>query len=145
MPYTYEYPRFALSADIVLFSKDAGNNISLLLIQRKNPPFQFQWAFPGGFMEIDELIEQAAHRELEEETGLKNLPLKLLGAFDKLNRDPRDRIVTFAFWALIDQTKHVVVAQDDAHDARWFPLGELPELAFDHAEILEKAMTELEK
>lgn len=111
----------------------------VLLVQRKNEPFKGKWALPGGFMEHDEKVIQAAQRELKEETALQ-LPkddFEFVGYFDKPNRDPRGRVISFAFKILIDKTeKERIKAGDDARLAQWFPLNKLPELAFDHASIL---------
>ncbi len=139
MSYTYKYPHFALAVDMVLFSEDLKQ---LLLIQRENPPFKDCWAFPGGFVEIDELIENAAHRELEEETGLTEIELKHFGVFDAVKRDPRERVVSMAFTGKTSPSKPVK-AQDDAKNVQWFFLDDLPKLAFDHQEILQKALASI--
>ncbi|MDN3670498.1 NUDIX hydrolase [Echinicola jeungdonensis] len=136
MSYTYKYPHFALTVDMVIFSEDLKQ---LLLIQRKNPPFKDCWAFPGGFVEINELIVHAAHRELKEETGLSNIELKNFGFFDAVHRDPRERVVSFAFTGKTPVSKPIK-AKDDAKNVQWFPVGNLPNLAFDHLEILLKAI-----
>ena len=136
MSYTYEYPRPAVTADCVVIAKE--NEPKVLLIQRGNEPFKGQWAFPGGFMNMDETTEQCAVRELEEETGLKVNEIKQIGAYSKVDRDPRGRTVTVAYLAIID--KHEAVkGLDDAAKAQWFPLSGLPKLAFDHEEILKDA------
>lgn len=138
MPYTYDYPRPAVTADILVFA-DEGR--SLLLIQRGNEPFKGMWAFPGGFFDMSDAdIEHTASRELEEETGLSGLPLTLIGIASRKGRDPRGRTVTAAFMADVQRQSVTPRAGDDAKLAQWFPLDALPPLAFDHAEILEKAL-----
>lgn len=136
MSYTYEYPRPAVTADCVVITKEYEPKV--LLIQRGNEPFKGQWAFPGGFMNMDETTEQCAVRELEEETGLKISEIKQIGAYSKVDRDPRGRTVTVAYLAIIDKPG-AVKGLDDAAKAQWFPLSNLPELAFDHEEIMKDA------
>jgi len=136
MSYTYEYPRPAVTADCVVIAKE--NEPKVLLIQRGNEPFKGQWAFPGGFMNMDETTEQCAVRELEEETGLKVNEIKQIGAYSKVDRDPRGRTVTVAYLVVIDKAE-AVKGGDDAAKAQWFPLSNLPELAFDHEEIMKDA------
>jgi 8-oxo-dGTP diphosphatase len=133
MEYTYKYPRPAVTADCVVITKEAGPKV--LLIQRGADPYKGCWAFPGGFMNMDETTEQCAIRELEEETGLKVTTVQQIGAYSKVNRDPRGRTITVAYLALIDKPVEVT-GQDDAAKADWFPLSALPELAFDHADII---------
>ena len=137
MEYTYKYPRPAVTADSVVISKESEPKV--LLIQRGNEPYKGCWAFPGGFMNMDETTEQCAIRELEEETGLKVSSLQLIGAYSKVDRDPRGRTVTVAYLARVDAPV-AVVAQDDAAKAKWFPLSALPPLAFDHEEIMRDAV-----
>ena len=136
MPYTYEYPRPAVSADVVVYDRDSR---SILLIERKNDPFAGAWALPGGFMEMDEDASVAAIRELEEETGLKVDHVRQVGAYSAVDRDPRGRVVTIAFFAVATQ-KDPVNASDDAADTRWFELSQLPELAFDHQLIIDDSV-----
>lgn len=143
MPYTYEYPRPALTVDCVLFGVEPGAELQVLLIQRKNDPFAGQWAFPGGFVEMDEDLQTAALRELEEETGVRDVFIEQLYTFGRPGRDPRGRVVSVAYYALVNLSEHPVTAASDADDARWFALRELPELAFDHAEILDSAVARL--
>jgi len=133
--YSYRYPRPALTVDCVVFGLDE-QDLKVLLIQRDDPPFEGGWALPGGFVRIDETIHAAARRELEEETGLQIGFLEQLYTFGDLQRDPRERVVTVAYYALLRLEEHRVQAASDARDARWFAVTELPELAFDHAEIL---------
>ena len=136
--YSYAYPRPALTADIVLL--DRGRR-EVLLIKRGHEPFKDCWAFPGGFFdEEDESIEATARRELKEETDVEEVMLEELCTASKKGRDPRGRTVTVVFAALVDRTKINAKGDDDAKEARWFGLEELPQLAFDHAEILKKAI-----
>ena len=137
MSYTYEYPRPAVTADCVVITKEKEPKV--LLIQRGNEPFKGCWAFPGGFMNMDETTEQCAVRELEEETGLKVTEIQQIGAYSKVDRDPRGRTVTVAYLAIIDSIKNVK-GLDDAAKAQWFSLSELPKLAFDHEDIMADAL-----
>ena len=111
----------------------------MLLIQRGNPPFKGSWAFPGGFMNMDETTEQCAIRELEEETGLQVSDIHQIGAYSKVDRDPRGRTITVAYLAIIDEPI-AVTGQDDAAKAEWWPVSDLPHLAFDHFDILQDAI-----
>ena len=131
--YTYKYPHPAVTADCIVMTRDN----QVLLIQRKNEPCLGQWAFPGGFMNIDETAEAAAVRELQEETGitLSETDIFQVGAYTAVDRDPRERVITIAYLAEIDAPVPVK-GSDDAARAQWFPLDALPPLAFDHAEIL---------
>ena len=133
MSYIYEYPRPAVTADCVVITKETEPKV--LLIQRGNEPFKGQWAFPGGFMNMDETTEQCAIRELEEETGLKVTDIQQIGAYSKVDRDPRGRTVTVAYLAIIDKVE-AVKGLDDAAEAQWFSLSSLPKLAFDHEDIM---------
>jgi 8-oxo-dGTP diphosphatase len=133
--YTYDYPRPALSADIAVF-RQAGRSFEVLLIQRKYPPYQGMWALPGGFMEIDETLEETAARELEEETGLKNVELKQLKAFSQVDRDPRTRVVTVVFYGMVSMENSLATGGDDAERAEWFSVESLPQLGFDHVQII---------
>jgi 8-oxo-dGTP diphosphatase len=135
VPYCYEYPRPSLSADIAIFRKN-GNVPEILLIRRKNPPYQGMWSIPGGFMEIDETLEQTAARELEEETGLKGVNLRQVRACSRVDRDPRTRVVTVLFTGEVEMEHSEVTGGDDAESAEWFPLNELPPLGFDHDEMV---------
>ena len=142
MSYTYEYPRPALTVDCVVFGLDAAA-LKVLLIQRGEPPFVGAWALPGGFVQMDETLEAAALRELEEETGLTRLYLEQLYSFGDPGRDPRGRVVTVAYYALVRLADHAARAASDASAAAWFPVGALPELAFDHATITQRALERL--
>lgn len=140
--YTYKYPHPALTADCVVFGFD-GKDLKILLIERGNEPCKGCWAFPGGFMNIDETIEQCARRELEEETGLKLAKIEQFHTFSDVNRDPRERVVTVAFFALVKQAE--VKGSDDAARAQWFPIKDIPRLAFDHDYILRLAQRTLKE
>ena len=124
MEYSYKYPRPAVTADCVVITKEAEPKV--LLIQRGADPYKGYWAFPGGFMNMDETTEQCAIRELEEETGLKVSTVRQIGAYSKVDRDPRGRTITVAYLAIIDKPAQVT-GQDDAAKADWFPLSALPE------------------
>jgi len=142
MSYTYEYPRPAVTADALVFSIE-GNHLKILLIQRAKEPFEGMWALPGGFVDIDEDIDDAVARELKEETGLDLIGFHQLQAFGKPNRDPRHRTITIAYYCFLTDTP-AVMGFDDAKNAKWFLLSDLPELAFDHREIIETAIVKLE-
>lgn len=135
--YTYKYPHPAVTADCLVFAHTE-NGLELLLIQRRNEPCKGKWAFPGGFMNIDETTADAARRELEEETGLVVEDLRRVGVFDAVDRDPRERVITVAYYTILDKPAEVS-GLDDAAQAKWFLLTELPDLAFDHKEILQAA------
>ena len=142
MAYTYKYPRPAVTADCVVMTKEERPQV--LLIQRGFDPFKGCWAFPGGFMNMYETTEQSAIRELEEETGLVVTELHQIGAYSKVDRDPRGRTITVAYLVLVD---HPIAAtgQDDAAKAQWFPIDALPPLAFDHEDIMQDAMMVYQK
>ncbi len=137
MVYTYKYPRPAVTDDSVVITNEPLPKV--LLIQRGADPFKGAWAFPGGFMNMDETTEQCAIRELEEETGLKISTIHQIGAYSKVDRDPRGRTITVAYLAIVDSQKEVI-GQDDAAMAQWFPITELPPLAFDHYDIMQDAV-----
>ena len=138
MEYTYKYPRPAVTADCVVMTNEPQPKV--LLIQRGADPYKGAWALPGGFMNMDETTEQCAIRELEEETGLKVAKVHQIGAYSKVDRDPRGRTITVAYLAIIDSPENVI-GQDDAAKAEWFPITELPHLAFDHYDIMKDAIT----
>jgi len=144
MTYTYEYPHPAVTADVVVFTFD-NDTLKVLLIQRGRPPEEGEWAIPGGFVNIDESLKRAAWRELNEETGVHAAYLRQLGAFGHPDRDPRERIITVAYIALLPVDRLHIEAGSDAMDARLFGLQELPELAFDHAKILRRAFERLQQ
>ncbi len=143
MSYTYKFPRPALTVDCVVFGLDEQDSLKVILIQRKLPPFQGQWALPGGFVHLDETLEQAAWRELQEETGIQNVFLEQLYTFGDLNRDPRERIITVTYYALVNLGEYHLKATTDAADAAWFAIDNLPKLAFDHSEIFQTALNRL--
>ncbi|MBS2023103.1 MAG: NUDIX hydrolase [Deltaproteobacteria bacterium] len=142
MSTSYAFPRAALTVDCVVFGIDA-EGLQVLLVQRELPPFRGRWALPGGFVRIDETLEEAARRELEEETGLEKVFLEQLYTFGALNRDPRERVVTVAWYALVKLSDHRVRAATDARATAWFRLADKPELAFDHDEIMRVALERL--
>ncbi|HLO48597.1 MAG TPA: NUDIX domain-containing protein [Kamptonema sp.] len=143
MPYTYEFPRPALTVDCVVFGLDRDQILKIMLIQRKLPPFEGQWALPGGFVRLEETLEAAARRELREETSIENVFLEQLYTFGDVDRDPRDRIVTVAYYALINLLEHRIEAKTDATGAAWFPTTKKPPLPFDHEQILATALARL--
>ena len=137
MEYTYKYPRPAVTADCVVMTRE--KDARVLLVKRGRDPFKGMWALPGGFMEMDETTEECAIRELQEETGLKVDEVFQVGAYSALDRDPRHRTVSVAYIALVDKERPVK-GQDDADKAEWWSIDSLPDLAFDHEEILQDAL-----
>jgi 8-oxo-dGTP diphosphatase len=138
MPFTYQWPHPAIAADIAVFACDDGH-LGVLLIQRGEAPFAGSWALPGGFLKPDETVEVCARRELEEEAGI-TAPVDLVGIFSEPDRDPRERVVSIAHVAFVDNLATKVVAGSDAASADWFPIDDLPPLAFDHATIVRAAL-----
>jgi 8-oxo-dGTP diphosphatase len=130
----YDHPRPALTVDIALFHR-SGNRVEVLLIKRGRKPFKGLWAFPGGFVDKDESLVDAAARELREEAGLSGIHLEQIGAFGDPGRDPRGHTVSVVFAAVLDQ-RMLARAADDASDAAWHSARRPPELAFDHKKIL---------
>jgi len=142
MSYVYEYPRPALTVDIIIFLKEK-KDTKILLIQRGRYPFEGCWALPGGFADMNETLEEAAKRELQEETGLKNIELSQFYTFGDLNRDPRGRTVSVVYYGFVKAENSTVKGGDDARDAKWFSLKNLPLLAFDHNTIIMKALKKI--
>lgn len=140
--FSYKYPRPAVTTDCVIFGFD-GKQLHILLIERSRDPYKGTWALPGGFLEMDETAEEGAARELYEETHVKDVFLEQFHVFSAVNRDPRERVITIAFYALIRQSDYQILAGDDAVRACWFEVDELPPLAFDHDEIISKAREHL--
>ncbi len=136
------YPRLFVSTDVIIFAL-RDNDLQVLLIKRKYPPFEGTWAIPGGFVDVDESLEGAALRELEEETGVRDVYLEQLYTFGDPGRDPRGRVITVAYFALVPAVAIHPRAGDDAAEARWWSVYDLPPLAFDHADILAYAVQRL--
>ena len=140
--YQYEYPHPAVTTDIVVFTI-RHEALKVLLIKRAEDPYLGSWALPGGFVGIDEDLEHAAARELSEETGVGDVYLEQLYTFGRPDRDPRERVITVAYYALIPSDRIQIRAATDAEAVGWFGLDELPSLAFDHDEILGMALERL--
>jgi len=138
MPYTYDYARPALTIDCVVFGLD-DEDLKVLLVERDLEPFAGRWALPGGFVRVDESLDDAARRELAEETGLQKVYLEQLYTFGAVGRDPRERVVSVAYYALVKLSDHRVQAATDARSAAWFAVDDVPKLAFDHDTILQVA------
>ena len=143
MSYTYDYPRPAVTVDLIICA-GVGDERKILLIKRGGEPFKSRWAFPGGFVDENEDLMDAAPRELEEETGVSALELRQLGAFGKPGRDPRGHTISIVFGTVIDEVL-TALAGDDADEAQWFSLKNLPPLAFDHDEIISTVLSDLLK
>ena len=143
MPHTYRHARAALTVDCVVFGFDAGE-LKVLLIQRALAPFKGHWSLPGGFVHVDETLDDAARRELAEETGLQHVFLEQLYTFGAVKRDPRERVVSVAHFALVKLSDHAAKAATDAAEAAWFKISALPRLAFDHADMVAAALTRLQ-
>ncbi len=137
--YVYEWPRPMVTVDAVVFAELDGR-VQVLLIKRRQDPFAGKWAFPGGFVEMDEELADAVVRELEEETGLTGVALQQMHAFGKIGRDPRGRMITVAFIGIVGPDNMEVEPGDDAAEAEWFDIDNLPETAFDHADVAEMAI-----
>jgi 8-oxo-dGTP diphosphatase len=144
MPYTYKYEMPALTVDCVVFGLDLAEEcLKALLIERALEPFAGRWALPGGFIRKGESPEEAAARELEEETGIADVYLEQLYTFGEPGRDPRGWVVSVAYYALVSPEKHAITAASDARRVAWLPVTDLPPLAFDHARIIETALRRL--
>ncbi len=143
--YIYDWPRPMVSVDAAVFTF-CEDKAKLLLIKRKNEPFKGKWAVPGGFVDMDEELKDAAVRELEEETGLSGVRLEQMHTFGTCGRDPRGRQITIVFMGIATKEQEKIQAGDDAAEARWFDIEELPkELAFDHNEVIRFAITKLKR
>jgi 8-oxo-dGTP diphosphatase len=143
--YIYDWPRPMVTVDAVVFRHFEGKT-QLLFIKRKNEPFTGKWAFPGGFVDMDEELEDAVVRELVEETGLRNVKLEQMHTFGKVGRDPRGRQITIAFMGIADHRKSKVNGGDDAAEAKWFDIDNLPkDIAFDHVEVAKLAIEKLKE
>ena len=141
--YTYEYPRPTVTVDIAIF-RPLGEEYQILLIQRARAPYKGKYALPGGFIEMDESLEAAARRELFEETGVNNVQLSQIRTFGDPERDPRGRVISTCFGCVLGVGDQIQIqAGDDAADADWFGLNDLPPLAFDHAILIQVAITKL--
>lgn len=151
MPFTYEYPRPAVCVDCVIFGvpgltqPGSTEGLSVLLIERGHEPFAGMWALPGGFVDIDEPLEQAAFRELEEETGLRPKNLVFFGVYGQPGRDPRGRTISVVYRTLVWKDNCRARAGDDARQTRWILLDQLPPLAFDHNQIVSDAIRSLRR
>ncbi|MCR5132291.1 MAG: NUDIX hydrolase [Prevotella sp.] len=140
--YCYAYPHPSVTTDCVIFGFD-GTKLNVLLVERGVEPYKGRWAFPGGFMKMNETALEGAKRELEEETGLKDVYIKQFHAFTGVERDPRERVITIAYYALVRISE--VKGGDDAAKAEWFPINSVPSLAFDHDLILREALDALRR
>ncbi len=140
LKYSYQYPHPAVTTDCVVFGFD-GMRLNVLLIERGIEPYKGRWAFPGGFIRMDETADECARRELHEEAGLDGAYMRQFYTFSTVDRDPRERVITIAYYALVRQCD--VVGGDDAAQAKWFALGQVPRLAFDHDLILRHAIDAL--
>jgi len=136
--YVYQWPRPMVTVDMVVFAVTAGGS-KVLLIERRDEPYRGKWALPGGFVEMDEELQTAAARELAEETGLGEVVLEQLHTFGTVGRDPRGRVITVVYWGIVEAGKMEVTAGDDAAQAKWFDMDKLPQLAFDHDEMIKMA------
>ena len=145
MTYTYDHPRPSVTVDSIVL-KYSDNNIQLLLIRREKDPYKNKWALPGGFLELEENLEEGSKRELKEETGLIVENVEQVGAFGDPNRDPRGRVISISFLSVLKKGQEgEIKSSSDAADAQWFDLNKLPELAFDHHNIISTAITYLRK
>jgi 8-oxo-dGTP diphosphatase len=143
MPFSYEYPRPAVTVDCIIFGLDESHKLKVLLIQRANDPYKDYWALPGGFVLAEETLKEAALRELEEETGVKDVFVEQLYTFGDPDRDPRGRVISVAYYALVNLGEHELAASADASRAEWFSINNFPKLAFDHQRIFAAALERL--
>lgn len=139
----YKYPRPAVAIDCVVFGL-TNTELQLLLIRRSETPYKHRWALPGGFVRIDESLDEAAQRKLKEETGVDCGFLEQLYTFGAVNRDPRERVITVAYYALLNSDNKALLARTDAVAAKWYPIHNLPKLAFDHEHIIDVAYQRLQ-
>lgn len=137
--YSYDWPRPMLTVDAVVFLRDRGD-YKVLLIKRGLEPFKGKWAFPGGFVEMDEELDDAIGRELLEETGLMGVKLTQMHTFGGIGRDPRGRTITVTYTGVADANNAEIQANDDAAEAKWFNIDDLPKLAFDHGDVAAMAI-----
>jgi 8-oxo-dGTP diphosphatase len=142
--YCYDYPRPAVTVDVVIMRRLPENGLELLLIRRAHPPFEGKWALPGGFVGENEALQEAAARELLEETGIDGLPIEQFGVFGKPGRDPRGHTISIAFAGIVSD-RPVSLAGDDAEAVAWYSKDSLPPLAFDHDEIVREALDHLSR
>lgn len=140
--FCYPYPHAAITADCIVFGYDPHKTLRVLLIKRRNEPYKDCWAFPGGFMEIDEDLETCARREVMEETGMALGEVFQFRSYSAVDRDPRERVITVVHFAF--EAPAEVKGSDDAAEARWFDIDNLPELAFDHRTIIHELFEFLE-
>lgn len=144
LPYRYKYPHPAVTTDSVVFGFD-GRTLHILLIERGIEPYKGMWALPGGFLKMDETADQCAMRELQEETGVTDVYLEQFHTFSDIKRDPRERVLTVAYFALVRKSDYRLIAGDDAANASWFEINELPPLAFDHIDIINFARSHIQE
>jgi 8-oxo-dGTP diphosphatase len=143
--YVYEWPRPMVTTDALIFNISS-KQPKVLLVKRGHEPYKGRWAVPGGFIEIDEELEDSAARELEEETGLRGIALEQLHTFGTIGRDPRGRMITIVFMGFITEGQDKIKAGDDAAEAQWFDIDQLPEnMAFDHSEVMKLAVRKLKE
>lgn len=140
--YSYEYPRPAVAVDCAIFGFD-GSGLHLLVIERDNEPLKGKWALPGGFVHTEETAEEAARRVLQEKVGVKNVFVEQLYTFSEIDRDPRDRVISISYYALVNSRQYKLIAGKDTVKAEWFPVSSLPKLAFDHDKITKMALQRL--
>jgi 8-oxo-dGTP diphosphatase len=142
MSFTYDYPRPMVTTDCMIFS-GAGEELRILLVRRGREPFLHMWALPGGFLEMDEDLDACAYRELKEETGLAGIELKQLFTAGTPDRDPRGRTISVIYYGFAYYRSDKIKAGDDASDVYWFLVNKLPPMAFDHLEVINRALAEL--
>jgi len=143
--YIYDWPRPMVSVDAAVFTI-SGSKVKLLLVKRKNEPFKGKWALPGGFVGIDEELDDAVERELAEETGLSGVPLEQMHTFGSVGRDPRGRQITIVYMGVATKGQSKIKAGDDAAKARWFDVEKLPkDLAFDHNKVAKLAINRFKR